>query len=433
MWHPYTKQILSANMTVSDVLTGILFYLVYFSILIFIFKFCFCERKEFNTKQILISYGILFSTQLIFDLIKTSLNNLFEHYSYLIIDPLNVIIGCLHFVLLLKLTKSTAREEYNKKTFYSVCSLASLILIGFEIFNLIDAIKISNIIAKYDSSSSVYKSYMLNNSFRHEISSLAVESICIALLFVAIYVKYHHVREQSEDSQKSTEIAKLVLRIFIVIAAGFLITRIKFIILPHGCITKLNAINGNTINYNQEDPFDTDTNNFSISRNLNSEDVCVYRIITVRFEGLNDYCYYTYNMDIDPLDFIVNDSFEVYGVSKHYQYFNDLNTDFRCYGNELLIIHQDETKTFRIIKLTELSKSPYDEDIVKCCEYMIKKGVFSYFEYGCEYLQKYSPEFIEPYIEKYSNGIFSYKELENPYNYAVKTDYIVTLAKKYSQ
>lgn len=60
---------------------------------------------------------------------------------------------------------------------------------------------------------------------------------------------------------------------------------------------------------------------------------------------------------------------------------------------------------------------------------MLSCGYFDYFEYGCEYLLKYDPEFIKSYITRYAKGDFTEDELA--VNEDIRTEYMVSVAKEY--
>jgi len=70
--------------------------------------------------------------------------------------------------------------------------------------------------------------------------------------------------------------------------------------------------------------------------------------------------------------------------------------------------------------------------VSECIKHMIKSGVFSYFEYGCDYLKKYDKTFITPYIERYTEGRFGSKEILNVYNMDINSKYIQKIAKEFS-
>ena len=61
-------------------------------------------------------------------------------------------------------------------------------------------------------------------------------------------------------------------------------------------------------------------------------------------------------------------------------------------------------------------------------ENLIADGQWDYFEYGCDYMQKYDADFIKPYIERYANGDFTENEINE--NLEINKEYMISFAKE---
>ena len=104
-------------------------------------------------------------------------------------------------------------------------------------------------------------------------------------------------------------------------------------------------------------------------------------------------------------------------------------------GTEVIICYD---KAFAYLKdgkpyvvTTEcISEKEYDAVLLGTCERMLSEGRFEFFEYICEYIQKYDPVFIEQYLERYSTGNFTETEFQQMGD--INPDYITRCAKQFA-
>lgn len=87
----------------------------------------------------------------------------------------------------------------------------------------------------------------------------------------------------------------------------------------------------------------------------------------------------------------------------------DINgTDVYIYNNVAICYAQDDKPV--LIKFEDFDSCEENKIVTQILEKMLTEGNVTAFEYGCQYLSKYNPQFIEPYIERYKMGQFSQNE-----------------------
>ncbi len=92
-----------------------------------------------------------------------------------------------------------------------------------------------------------------------------------------------------------------------------------------------------------------------------------------------------------------------------------------------------ENGKLQIIRIESIGKREENPALTSSLEKLIKDGNLFAFEYGVQYLLKYHPTFIEPYIEQYAAGDFTPSELKWLDKAFVKREYIRDIAKSHSQ
>ena len=80
------------------------------------------------------------------------------------------------------------------------------------------------------------------------------------------------------------------------------------------------------------------------------------------------------------------------------------------------------------IKTEDIKSQSENKVLTAMLETLISDGEWNYFEYGCDYLEKYDSDFIKPYIERYANGNFTEDEINE--NREINTEYMTNFAQK---
>ena len=86
-------------------------------------------------------------------------------------------------------------------------------------------------------------------------------------------------------------------------------------------------------------------------------------------------------------------------------------------------------KTFKFEDINTLQES---DIITSMCKQLLTDGNVFVFEYAYEYLNTYEPEFIAPFIERYSQGNFTSTESKWMAEAHYRDNYIVDIAMQIS-
>lgn len=432
VWQPYSKQIIPYQIdktNVSDVITNIIYFSICFFVMIFLANNFFVSENlnKIRFKKALVLIGIMFGVQLVSDIIKITIFYFVPTCIFIFSDVLSVVCFAFNLTLLINMCKPTVSDN-KKRMYFSLILLviAVLILIIYEVKNFGDINYANYISAKYDYNSSIYLTMFNNYKYSHEARTLFVETVCSCLTLLGAIIGCSVEPDKDEvdkhcDNRPSMQIVRLVARILLIGICFIFLLVVKTLILPKSAIGTINSTQTTSF-YHQEDGMLYSNGDFTnIHRKINySSEEPVYKILNIGF-GVNNTTIYNI-VDNDLLN--TDAPNEIYTLNEY----NFDGTIFSVYGNKLLILHRDEHYEF--IKFEDISKMEYDQDIINGLKSMILDGAYTYFEYGYEYLLKYDPEFINYYIEQYSNGIFYENETQNPYNFGINEEYIQSIAQK---
>lgn len=89
-----------------------------------------------------------------------------------------------------------------------------------------------------------------------------------------------------------------------------------------------------------------------------------------------------------------------------------------------------EGKSPRIVRMESLNQCEEIPVVTELCKHLIENGNLFAFEYAGGYLEQYAPGFIQPYIERYCEGIFNEVESRWIANTHYRNEYIMDCAKK---
>jgi hypothetical protein len=83
----------------------------------------------------------------------------------------------------------------------------------------------------------------------------------------------------------------------------------------------------------------------------------------------------------------------------------------------------------QLFLVRDIQKKPKDDMLIEILKQGILDGDFYCFEYGSEYLLKYAPDFIRPFIERYAKGAFTDQELKDMGD--IRPEYVQELARRF--
>jgi len=99
------------------------------------------------------------------------------------------------------------------------------------------------------------------------------------------------------------------------------------------------------------------------------------------------------------------------------------------YGHYAICYYENGI-TPRIIRVDSLNQCENNAIVTELCKHLLEEGNLFVFEYAGEYLAKYEPEFLQPYVERYREGAFTGAESRWMEICCYRSEYIVRLAKQ---
>lgn len=241
-WQPYDKCLIQAasnsdKTIILDFISRIIYYLLYFSALLFILLSIFKSKNNIirqNKVEYIKTVLYLFAIRIVFDIISYSINKIIPDdtsaklINFAFVESVfNVIVIIMIFY---KFTLNTyAKMTILRKVYIAVSAIISMFVVCFVAVSYIKSKKIieSNILADE------YNIYILN----------MIRDIVIN--FSAIFVLYGLFEQRKQTVEKPFKEFSLVLLRFLLIMAVFLLLNfVKFIVLPQSMIKEISSIDG---------------------------------------------------------------------------------------------------------------------------------------------------------------------------------------------
>lgn len=261
--------------------------------------------------------------------------------------------------------------------------------------------------------------------------------VYVCILFYSIRYKAASYKKSKEERIKFMKIRRRsvqMARVGLMIAAMILISIFKMIIYPINTlilIPDLSSMTGRTGGYTENEYDVAMYRNSGTVSSLNDDNIPVYKI---------DFCsvYYDGHKLISftavPVDFSSAPKwlFKRYAsVDPDYTECGEISNDYLLeYYSSDVIIYYDENKPYAVT-LKDICKASKNDTLIFAVEELIENGCWDYFEYGCEYLLKYDPDFIIPIINRYADGEFTEQELGQ--NTHMIKQYMINFAKELTE
>jgi len=241
-----------------------------------------------------------------------------------------------------------------------------------------------------------------NLSFELSLYRLLFNIISVILIYIIFLNTF-------ENNAKADNIKKalIITRCFLLIMGLIFLYAIKLLIIPQNTISRINVNTSDSHHYQKPDVFDTDYRITNIYRqqSYNHEGESVYSKtkIKIKYSGkLVD----TYKRIIpQDTDRVIEHGDGVYSV----------NTE--------AIMYMENNKPV-VILTKDINKHKEDEKLTEALEKLIALNYFDFLECSYEYMIMYDEDYIKPFLEEYSSGIYD----EN-INQNIKKEYII----KFSQ
>lgn len=376
-------------------------------------------RGKKDKKTLIIKFFGLILLRCVLDIVLVYIVHISAWWKYIGTDVFVIIYFCIVYFI----AASKENAIWKNKKCYIGCLV--LIVVALGAVGCYDAFLIDQYNAvsfKYTESSPYLARTFKNLDFLHSIKLFVLETVLIVILTV-----FHTVCSKdnnASDSENKQSGFRTFIRCDIIAFLMLILFVAKMVVAPSGVIV-IDKTQSSHSNYEEQGPFDITVNAKSVLYGMVefTEDKSYYYIADVLLQKNNvgerfaltgkepDTVFTDEGSDLTDCILFSIDGQKVYLYDGYYAV---------CYY---------ENGSPRIIRTDHINQCESNAVITKLFKHLIKQGNLFAFEYAGEYLAKYEPDFIQPYIERYSNGVFNKVEKQWLGEACYREDYIIDMAR----
>lgn len=383
-----------------NIITKFILILIYISIINLICKYVFFNeiyffKREFF-KNILMCAIILIPLRLVFDIII--IIPIPEEYLYAQQFIVDILYNIVVFLFIFRKKQLDSNTKFNKKTLF----LIFIMLMLTAIYIILSVVKIKKSIELIDYQCKKNSSI----SIIDELQNIPFEVSLITLLFylISVFIIYFIFYSMVVSNLSlNIGINKIVARIFSIIILFVLLIVTKAFLAPKNLLYRFVSKNTETISYEDQKCYDKNEKNLTIYRSngYNKYDTIVYSKSTV---------YITYgNKTIAKIR---------YNNSQLIGEIVDYGDDIFSYDTQA-IMYMESNKPVCILS-KDIKQQEKSNKLTKVLEKLIDSGSFEFLEYSYDYMLKYDKEYLERYLELYSQGNYNEEKNDN-----IEREYII--------
>ena len=430
IWMPYPKSFLKtagSNTFLFDLLTNLVFFAAFAVILLVSVNAVTKPGSILTKSKIPAAIAIFIAVQLGFDFLKFAAERLLRWWAPLSNDFFTVLVL---FVLLLVTCKLLKVEDIHWKRFFAVfLPTAIIILAVFLVLDMPDILHIRHSADKYvfdlfdTELSHKANAIAANTQFLYELRNALLDFLTCSVIMISLY--FSTASDNIEDNEEyHTKEAHFITRIAAILLLSFAVCRAKVLVLPYNAMNRMQfpslSARGDGFNITQKETIVWRTNNSFNSKKKKCH------IMYCKLKYQDDYLF-SFRIDGE------------YSPRKTYTEGNQIvlyedRERTEVNGTEVIICYDKAFAYLKdgkpyVVTAGSISEKEYDEILLGACERMLDEGRFEFFEYICEYILKYDPAFIEPYLERYCIGDFSNTEFQQMGD--INPDYITKCAQQF--
>ncbi len=365
---------------------------------------------------------LLLAAQVVIDFVRLSLSGVCGEYSLFLDDV--ALLACWLAAYMLLSGKENRFYNDGRRMIITAITLAA----AMGSFALLDAISLQRYhlsCERYIVFSTARSTIAMNLDYMHQLRLVILDCILGATLIIAHSVQFRSPKKKKAKKHESG--SAVVFRIIIIFIMAFALCAVKVILCPFSSICTTSSFAGSSsLGTVQEGEFseveykETITARYGGTFGNKIEDTIRLKVNgTIYFENqkaaeisANGDPLYSYRTEDGVLkqgsDFVKED---VGG------------TTVWIYRN-CCLCWEENSKPI-ILRYEDISSHKEDVTLTAVCERLIVQGNIVAFDYAAEYLKKYDPDFIEPYIKRYADGEFTEAEREFIRLYEYREEYLI--------
>lgn len=420
-----------AGNVISQLIANILYLLIYFFLYLYIISLT--TQTYYNKNKAIKSIAILFVTRIAFDALNLWLSILIVDKAFALSYILESIFLIFMYFLLVKYYSEIPFKNFISTKKSLICSIAtSLIIVVLNIlyyFSCLDEYdKLISYIAKYNTTAEEMNGLSNNADFICDIRGLCMLTIISILMLILTALVTSQFIKAKKNKSRYNIFVRAFATICIITTAIAMFAILKTLISPTYTLCNIKSGYDGPQYLTENSGFDLQTYDLRLIQiNEVGEEVNIYNqekhdIVYGNKKLLTIKPYY-------PIEIVSTISGNQLSLNTGMYNIDVENIEAERFCTHAIMYENKNNEPVAI--LTEnIPGIEKDDTVTIILEKLISEGYWDYFEYGCDYLLKYDPEFIKPYIERYAKGEFTETELEISNN--IKTEYMISFAQKYT-
>lgn len=365
------------------------------------------SKKRICFRSVILKFLLLFSVQLLFECLISYLEVNYGINTYVVRNLLILAVWIIDYLIL---TCSSGHKTNFRKTqrIIVICVIIMSVICIFA-----DSIMVADFkkcCAKYTENSYRLNAIQTNYEFLHSIVTFFFDSFiaCALVVFHASRIERFDV-----DSDKISNGCRFTARIWIMILVSVGLLAIKATVFPPSFSKSVDASIVTSYSYVEDQTFDNhlfEPKFYRFDDNLEPKLYYGFSRVTILCDNKRLKSFSTPFVD-------VAEGFTKYDVD---------GRNVSVYGNSAICYIENDVP--HVVLFEDIHKLKNNPVITGVCKKLIGEGNVIVFEYAVEYLKKYDPNFILPYIIRYSNGEFNTLELNMLDEVEYRLDYILNIA-----
>jgi hypothetical protein len=356
--------------------------------------------------------------QIGFDYAVVLLSFINAQWKYISFDIMLPIYWCVtYFICVGKrhLKKKNVKIFVFMSCFVFCMTVVSLLITSFIISDYI------SLIPKYQSDSSILSAAKANAEFLYGVKTALLDTV-IGISFLGI----NRLLEKSEEKRERCNFTVFLSRMLVIGAVLFASICLKTIY-PDSLLTGFRIHTTNHTSYQYFGEVKESGNTLMIYRLSSKREKTPYYQkdnITLSVDGkLSVELTQSYIGDLYPRyvkDNALDEEFFLYPVLSG-------ETDAYIYNSQVICFYENEALC--MIKVDDIKRYRESEILTQVCTKLLSEGNIYIYEYAVEYLERYEPDLVSDYTERYANGDFTEAELLWMQSNHYRGAYVKNLAK----
>ena len=425
----YYQHRMDGSYSVADIVFDFLFTVAISWCLMIVFaknKTVFSEgafRFQGDKRSTLIKWVLIISIKCVFDIVIWSFGTISVEWKYVGTGLLSAAFWLIGYAVFVQRDLAVWKNRRQLLTLSGFILVVLAIGVCYDL-HLINQIQL--LAEKYRGNSPYLIRACRNMDYFSSVKTFIIDMV---ILFALVIFHITHTTLSEETQEKKCNIVQLFVRCDITLVLFLILCVVKNAVDPQSVILMQTNEPYSRTNYEEEGPFDLTQKNEMV---LYGFDI----------EPSSDHSYYYVETVLLQKDGCGAEEFKRNGGEPNgvftdkgkreadYVVFLIGERKVYLYGHYAICYYENGT-TPRIIRMESLNQLENNAIVIELCKHLIEEGNLFAFEYAGEYLAKYEPAFIQPYIERYSEGLFNASEsrwMETSY---YRSDYIVDIAKQF--